>query len=349
MKALYKYAPGGGTSRLEDRPIPQITPLDNVRVRVSACAVCGMDIHIYHGKFACDPPFVMGHEFVGRVESVEPEVTSVAPGDRVVAQPHLYACGSCQSCRDGFPQYCPQKRSLGINRDGAMAEYVVLPDRYLHKVPDAIPDPLACLLEPMTILVGDVIAYSGLQPGDTVVITGAGQVAQLALIAAKAGGAGRVVMGGVTSDRTLRFPAALALGADAVVDSNTEDLSALVMKLTDGRGADLAIEASGSEAGINNAISCLRTGGRLTVLGLTRRDSVAVQWDTALRKMLTVRYHMMSNYRMMERSIEIFATYPRDLSPLVTHTMPLEEWKRMFDILSQGGGIKGVMKIIPGY
>ena len=121
------------------------------------------------------------------------------------------------------------------------------------------------------------------------------------------------------------------------------------MKLTDGRGADLAIEASGSEAGINNAISCLRTGGRLTVLGLTRRDSVAVQWDTALRKMLTVRYHMMSNYRLMDRSIEIFATYPRDLSPLVTHTMPLEEWKRMFDILSQGGGIKGVMKIIPGY
>lgn len=84
MKALYKYAPGGGTSRLEDRPIPQITPLDNVRVRVSACAVCGMDIHIYHGKFACDPPFVMGHEFVGRVESVGPEVTSVAPGSPVV-------------------------------------------------------------------------------------------------------------------------------------------------------------------------------------------------------------------------------------------------------------------------
>lgn len=348
MKALYKYAPGGGTSRLEDRPIPELTPLDNVRVRVSACAVCGMDLHIYHGKFACDPPFIMGHEFVGRVDAVGPGVTAVAAGDRVVAQPHLYACGSCRMCRDGFPQYCPEKRSLGINRDGAMAEYVVLPDRYLHRVPDAIPDPLACAIEPMSILVGD-LAESGLKEGDTVVINGAGQVAQLALIAARAAGAGKVILAGVTHDRTMRFPAALALGADAVVDSNTEDLTAQVMALTQGRGADLAIEASGSEAAINNAISCLRTGGRLTALGLTRRDSAAVQWDTALRKMLTVRFHMMSDYRLMDRAIEIFATYPRDLSPLITHTMPLEEWKRMFATLSQGGGIKGVFKIIPGY
>ncbi len=177
MKTLYKYAPGARTSRLAERPVPELTPLDNVRVRVNDCAVCGMDLHIYSGKFACDPPFVMGHEFVGVVESVFPGVTSVAPGDRVVAQPHLYACGQCQTCRDGFPQYCRDKRSLGINRDGAMAEYVVLPERYLHKIPDSIPNPIACLLEPMTILVSDVVVYSGLKPGDTVVIAGAGQVA----------------------------------------------------------------------------------------------------------------------------------------------------------------------------
>ena len=345
MKTLYKYAPGARTSRLAERPVPELTPLDNVRVRVNDCAVCGMDLHIYSGKFACDPPFVMGHEFVGVVESVFPGVTAVAPGDRVVAQPHLYACGQCQTCRDGFPQYCRDKRSLGINRDGAMAEYVVLPERYLHKIPDSIPNPIACLLEPMTILVSDVVVYSGLKPGDTVVIAGAGQVAQLAVVAAKAAGAGKVILSGVTHDRSVRFPAALALGADLVVDSLTEDLPAVVMEQTGGRGADLAVEASGSESGINLCIDSLRVGGQMTCLGLTRRESVAARWDAAVRKMLTLRFHMMSDYKEMDRAIEIFATYPRDLAPLVTHIAPLDDWERLFDILTRGGGIKGVLNV----
>ena len=312
MKALYKYAPGPDASRLEDRSIPELTPLDNVRVKVSACSVCGMDVHISHGKFPCDPPFIMGHEFVGIVESVGPGVTSVAPGDRVVAQPHLYACGHCPVCKDGFPQYCKDKRSLGINRDGAMAEYVALPDQYLHKIPDSIPDNLACLLEPMTILVSDVIVYPDLQPGETVVIIGAGQIAQLAVVAAKAGGAGRVIIAGVTHDKEMRLPTALSLGADVAVDSQTEDLVARVMELTGGRGADLVVEASGSEAGINNAIACLRVGGRMTILGGTKRDSIAVNWDAALKKMLTLQFHMMSDYKYMDKSIEIFASYPWD-------------------------------------
>lgn len=341
MKALYKYAPGARTSRLEGRPVPEVTVLDNVRVRICDCAVCGMDLHIYNGKFPCDPPFIMGHEFVGVVESVFPGVTSVSPGDRVVAQPHLYACGECDLCRDGFPQYCKKKRSLGINRDGAMAEYVSLPDRYLHKIPDGIPNPIACLLEPMSILVGDI----DLRRGETVVIIGAGQVGQLAVVASKAAGAGKVILAGVTHDRSVRFPAALALGANVVVDSLTEDLSAVVMEQTGGRGADLVIEASGSEAGINNGIDSLRTGGRMTCLGLSHGERVSVRWDTAVRKMLTFHYHMMSDYRQMDRAIEIFSTYPRELTPLVTHIAPLEDWERVFDILTRGGGIKGVLNI----
>lgn len=345
MRALYKKGPGADASELLDRPIPQVDALDNVRVKVSACAVCGMDVHILHGKFKCAPPFVMGHEFVGRVETVGPGVTELKVGDRVVAQPHLYACGHCEMCRLGFPQYCAEKRSLGIERDGAMAEYVALPERYLHRVPDSIPDELCCLLEPMTILVSDVIVYSKLRPGESVLIVGAGQIAQLAVVAAVAAGAGQVIVSGVAGDAEVRLPAARALGADAVLNSMEEDVAERVLELTGGRGVDLVVEASGAEAGINAGLAALRTGGRMCVLGGTKRDSVQVHWDAALRKMLRVDFHMMSDYQYMDRAIEIFAHPPRDLSPLVTHVAPLEDWARIFDELTQGKGIKAVLTL----
>ena len=345
MRALYKKGPGADVSELMDRPIPQVDSRDNIRVKVIACAVCGMDVHIMHGKFKCDPPFIMGHEFVGRVETVGPGASTLKVGDRVVAQPHLYACGHCEMCRRGFPQYCPEKRSLGINRDGAMAEYVVLPERYLHKVPDSIPDTLCCLLEPMTILVSDVMVYSKLRPGERVLITGAGQIAQLGIVAAKAAGAGTILVSGVTGDVPVRFPAALALGADVVIDAMKEDAAAKVMELTGGQGVDLVLEASGAEAGINAALAALRTGGRMCVLGGTKRDSIQVNWDVALRKMLRLEFHMMSDYQAMDKAIALFANPPCDLSPLVTHVAPLEDWARIFDELTQGKGIKAVLTL----
>lgn len=345
MKAVYKYAPGAGTTRLEERPIPQITQLDNVRVKVSACSVCGMDVHMFHGKFPCNPPFIMGHEFVGVVETVATGVASVAVGDRVVAQPHLYSCGHCQICQDGFPQYCKDKRSIGINRDGAMTDYVIVPDKYLHKIPDSIPDTLACLLEPMTILVSDVIVYPQLKPGETVAIIGAGQIAQLGVVAAKAGGAGTVIVSGAANDLPMRLPAAKALGADYVFNCQETDVIAKIMEITAGRGVDMVVEASGAEAGINTGIACLRTGGRMTVLGGTKKDSVAINWDAALKKMLSFQFHMMSDYEAMDKAIEIFANYPFDLSPLVTQVAPLEDWERIFNLLSHGEGIKAVLTI----
>ena len=345
MKALYKYAAGPECSRLEDRPIPELTDRDNVRVKVLACAVCGMDVHIYHGKFPCDPPFIMGHEFVGIVESVKPGVTSVAPGDRVVAQPHLYACGQCQTCKDGFPQYCKDKRSIGINRDGAMTDYVVLPDRYLHKIPDSIPNHIACLLEPFTIQVSDTIVYSNLQPGETVLILGAGQVALLSVVAAKAAGAGLVIVSGTGRDAEKRLPAAKALGADYVFNSEEVDVAEKALELTGGRGVDLVVEACGAEAAINAGFKAIRVGGRINSMGASKKPSISINWDAIPKKMLTIQGHMMSDYEYMDKAIEIFANYPLDLSPLVTHVAPLDNWKEIFDTLSQGGGIKAVFSI----
>ena len=348
MKALYKYAPGARATRLEEQPFPQTTPQDNVRIRVSVCAISALDLQIYQGKRSCSPPVTMGHEFVGEVESVFPGVSSVSPGDRVTAQPFLYACGECQTCRDGFPQFCQKKRFLGVDRNGALAEYITLPEQYLHKVPEALPDNIACLAAPMAVLVGNLLSSPReLKEGDTVVIFGAGQAALMALIAAKTGGAGKVIVAGTTQDRPVRFPAATALGADLVVDTLTQDLAAVVMEATGGLGAHLAIETTGSETGVNNAIDCLRMGGRMICLGQSQRESIAAKWDTALEKFLTLRFFQDSDYRAMDQALELLSRYPRDLGALVTHPGKLEDWERIFEILSRGGGITGVLRIRP--
>jgi len=347
MKALYKYAPGARAARLEERPLPQVTSQDNVRVRVSVCAVSSVDLQIYQGKHSCTPPITMGHEFVGEVDSVYPGTSSTAPGDRVTVQPFLNACGECRCCRDGYPQYCQKKQFLGVDREGALAEYIVLPERYLHKVPQGLPEHIACLAAPMAVLVGDVLSPGGMERGDTVVILGAGQPALMALIAAKSGGAGKVIIAGTTQDRPVRFPAALALGADLVVDTLTQDLPAIVAEATGGLGAQLAIETTGGETGANNAIDCLRTGGRMICLGLSQRESIAVKWDTAMEKFLTLRFFRASDYKEMDRALTLLAEYPRDLKALVTHPGKLEDWERIFEILSRGGGITGVLRIRP--
>lgn len=346
MKALYKYAPGARASRLEEHPAPQLTPRDNVFIRVSVCAVSAADLQIYQGKFSSTPPFIMGHEFVGEVESVFPGVTTVAPGDRVTVRPYLYACGQCQSCRDGFPQYCEKKQFLGVDRDGALAEYITLPEEYLHKVPASLPDHIACLAAPMAAL-AEALDPSVLCPGDTVLILGAGLTALLALIAAKAGGAKKVIVAGVTQDRPVRFPAATALGADLVVDTLTQDLLSVILEETEGLGANLAIETTGSEAGVNNAIDCLREGGRMACLGLSQRESIAAKWDTAMEKFLTLRFFHTSAYREIDRALKLLAEYPRELKPLVAHPGRLEDWERVFETLSRGGGIAGVLRIRP--
>lgn len=344
MKALYKYAPGSHTTELREMEPPKIINPDDVKIAVSHVAVCGMDVHIYHGRFACEPPFVMGHEFVGKIVELGPEVKDFSLGERVVAQPHHNACGRCNACSAGASQLCQHKKSLGISRDGAMAEFVVISAKYLHRIPEVIPDVLATLIEPMTLVVDD-FARAGFKKGDTVTIIGAGQVALLAVVAAKAAGASKIFIVGIEQDIPLRLKAALKLGADYTFVSGKDDIRKEILALTENRGVDMVVDASGSEDGIATAIDIVKICGTLSLLGLTRKPTIAVSWDTMLKKILKLQFNMMSDYAAIGKAIEIFAHPPRDLFPLISHIAPLEDWKAVFDELSAGKGIKAVFTI----
>lgn len=346
MKAVYKETEGAFTARLTERQIPALTERDNVLIRVHACATCGLDMHIWQGKLRdFRPPVIMGHEFVGTIAEIKGDGAGFAAGERVVCQPHLYACGRCEVCSLGYPQFCRSRRTLGIQRDGAMAEYIAVPAGYLHRVPASLPDEIACLSEPFTISVSDVLDRAGLAPGETVFITGAGQVALLALVAARCGGASRIFLSGVESDAALRLPAAAELGADLVINSSRGDAAEAVLNATHGRGVDMVVEASGAPEGISAGIRALRPGGRMTVLGATKRPAAAVPWDMALGKAVTFCFNMMSDYTGMDRALALLAAFPDDLSPLITHRCLLKDWEKCFAGLRDDRGIKGIITI----
>lgn len=345
MRAVYKTAFEAGNVSLQDRPIPKPDARDNVLIRVKACAVCGMDFHMYHGKFPCTPPFIMGHEFVGVVEEIQGGTGRVHVGDRVVAQPHLYSCMQCEVCKLGLTQFCKERRSIGIHRDGAMTSYVVVPEEYLHVVPQTVPDKLACILEPFSMVVGNLGIPVREEQAQTVLVVGAGQIGLLGVVAAKGCGAKQVVLSGVERDRDLRLPTGLKLGADFALDSTVEDPVKKIMELTNGQGADIVLEASGAESGINAAFAAVKPGGLLCVMGGTKRDSVSVNWDVCLKKAVRVHFHMMSNYEYMDDAIQIFANPYTDLSPLISHEYPLDRWQEAFDAMADGSSIKNVIYV----
>lgn len=345
MKALYKSAPGDGHLDLVDRPFPQMNETDNVLVKVVACAVCGMDHRISHGAYPCTPPFIMGHEFVGIVEQTLDGVTEVKPGDRVTLQPHLYSCGVCAPCQMGLTQFCKNKRSVGIDRDGAMTDYVVLPASHLHHVPKEIPDNLACLIEPFSMIYGNIVPVIRATKAKNVVIIGAGQVGMFALTAAKSAGAETVVMSGTTRDVDYRFSVAKQLGAAETIDSLTQSLPDRIMELTNGAGADVILDASGSEAGILQALKSLRHGGTLIAMGMTRKEGISIPWDACLKKAIHINFHMQSNYQYMDEVIQFFANPYTDLSVLITKEAPLSQWKSLFEYMDTHDTLKNVLYI----
>lgn len=340
MKALMKTEKGEGHFEIREIPKPAVQNPYDVLIRVCAAGVCGTDVHIYHDTFQNYPPVVLGHEFSGVVEAVGRGVKSFRPGDRVVGEPHTGFCGKCDMCRAGNIQLCAEKRSPGWGINGAFTDYLVMPELFLHRVPDAVSDLVASLAEPMAIVTHSVLECGKVEPQDTVAVVGAGPIGLLAAVAAKAGGAKRTIILGTNVDEGIRFPAARKLGVDCIVNVMREDVQSRILELTAGRGADMVVEASGSEAGINTAIDVVKKCGRLCVIGMPSRDKVNIQWLKMINKVLDVVCNLSSSVSSWERALDIMASTPADLSAIVTHRASIEDWREMFDKIAGGEAIK---------
>ena len=342
MKALRKLDFGKDLMDVKEVEKPQIINDDDVLIKVKAAGVCGTDIHIFNDEFTYYPPVTLGHEFSGVVEAVGSAVTRFKVGDRIVAEPHDKACMVCDLCRRGYWQICPEKRSPGWGKDGAFTDYLIMPEKLLHKIPEGVPFDVAALAEPLAIVTNYVSERVGIYLQDFVVVVGAGPIGILAALAAKENGASKVVMLGVDADEPLRFKTALALGVDRVVNVMKENAGEIVAGMTDGRMADVVIEASGNEKGIQSAFHIVRKCGRVCVIGLAGKDGVNVPWNTAQSKILDVYFNMSSSYTSWDSALRLMANTRYDLSKLITHRASISNWRAVFSDLTAGKGIKAM-------
>ncbi len=324
----------GGLDQLAVREVeePGLRSASDVKVRVRAAALNHIDLFVARGLPGSEPvfPHVVGADAAGIVEAVGPAVRAVVPGDRVMLNPGI-SCGACQACLEGEESLCRSFRILGEHLPGTLAEFVVVPEDNVARVPDAMPLPRAAAFSLATLTAWRMLTTRALlRPGETVLIWGiGGGVAQAALQIAKLLGAYAIV----TSGAPHKLEAARALGADAALDHAQDDVAAEVTRLTRGRGADVVVDSVG-ERTWPQSLRALRRGGRLVVCGATTGPKV----DLDLRRLFWHQWTLMGSTmgsRREYREIVRLAGLGR-LWPVVDRVVPLAEAVEAFRRLAGG-------------
>jgi threonine 3-dehydrogenase len=339
MRALAKTAPGEGLTLVE-RPVPQPGPGD-VLIRVTAASICGTDVHIYNwdewSQGRIKPPVVLGHEFAGEVVALGAGVDDLALGTPVSAEGHILL-PDARHVVPGQEHLAKDMVVIGIDRDGAFAEYLSVPRRNLWVNPPDLAPEIASLQDPFGNAVHTVHAQSVV--GKRVLVTGAGLIGLMAVPVARAAGAAAVY---VTDLNPGRLDLARRLGADLALDAR-EDPVAGIMAATDGAGVDVLLEMSGAAPAIDQGFRALRPGGEAAILGLPSRP-VQVDWAAHIvTKGATVRgiygRRIWDTWHVMRA---LLATGAVDLAPLITHRYPLVEFQAGFDAMRSGQSGKVIL------
>ncbi|MCS7120272.1 MAG: alcohol dehydrogenase catalytic domain-containing protein [Nitrososphaerota archaeon] len=337
MKAVVKVKRGPGNVELMEKEVPKVG-FDEVLIEVKYTGICGTDIHIYHDTAFYTPPVVLGHEYSGVIVEKGSGVKDYDVGDRVTS-PATIPCGKCYMCRTNHANRCVgDKRVLGSHRaDGTFAKYVNVPASILHKIPENLPFDEAAMVELVACVVRLVYERVCVQPGDTVAVVGPGPAGLVALQAAKAAGAGLVVVTGIRADKE-RLETARSLGADVTVNCDEEDPVESVKSLTDGLGVDVVLEASGAPSARRQAFQLVRKCGRVGLLGLGKPSEMDL--DRIVEGELDVKGSWGTVWTSWRRSITLLSQGKIRLAPLITAKLHLEEWSEGFRMIEERRALK---------
>lgn len=315
-------------------------------VCVKAASICGTDLRIYRGKKSKGVrfPSVIGHEFAGEVVDVGEAVEEFSVGDRVAVDPVL-PCGGCFYCLNGMENVCQNRVAIGYEYDGCFAEYVRIPAKFItqgnvQKLPDNVAFTAGALAEPLSCVINGQRKLS-ITIGDTVVIIGSGPIGIMHMMVAKASGASKVI---VSEPNDMRRNTVLSFGADLTVDPTKESLKEVVLKATNGIGADVVILAIGNPRVVNEAFQIARKGGRISMFaGFSSGDMPPVDVNLIHYNELVVVGASALQRRDMKTSVSLIASGAVDVQRLVTDTYPLNKINEAFQKAESGEAIKVVI------
>ncbi|WP_199440573.1 L-threonine 3-dehydrogenase [Umezawaea beigongshangensis] len=331
MRALVKVAPGPGLE-LTDVPDPVAGPGDVV-VRVLRTGICGTDLHIDSwDEWAArnvTAPLVVGHEFAGEVVEAGAAVTGVRVGDLVSGEGHL-VCGTCRNCRAGRRHLCANTRGLGVHRDGAFAQYVVLPaaNAWVHR--DPVDLDVAAIFDPFGNAVHTALSFPVV--GEDVLITGAGPIGLMTAAVARHAGARNIVITDVSEHR---LDLARKVGVDLAVDVSRSTIADAQAELGMSEGFDVGMELSGQPAAMRDMIANMAHGGRIAMLGLPAAE-FPVDWSSVVLKMLQIKG--IYGREMFETwySMSVLLQAGLDLTPVITHRFHHTEYEKAFATAREG-------------
>ena len=338
MKALVKYSEGPGNMEIREVKEPS-AGTGQVKIAVEKTGICGSDLHIYHSDIAIplNPPVVTGHEFAGTICEIGDAVQGWKVGDRVVSETAYSYCGVCSACRSGFYNLCSERRTLGYWYNGAFAPYTVVPSARLHRIPDHISFDEAALTEPLACITHAVIELSSIKPEDVVLLSGPGSVGLATLQVARAHGARVVVAGTSVDDERLKL--AKELGAADVINVEKESLADFLSDLTRGTGVDIVLECSGSERAVDAGMLALKRRGQYIQIGLFGRP-IKINFELVNYRELQVTGSLGSKFSSWEKALALMASGTVRTSPLISHRIPLKEWKSAFEMFERKEGLK---------
>ncbi|MBI5838321.1 MAG: L-threonine 3-dehydrogenase [Candidatus Eisenbacteria bacterium] len=343
MRALVKPGPRAG-AELRTVEVPSPGPRD-VLVRVLAASVCGTDLHIYSwDEWAASrfkAPMTFGHEFCGEIVQCGSEVENVKVGDYVTAETHVI-CHTCYQCRTGQGHVCENVSILGVDRPGIFADYAVIPAENAWVTDRRFPPEIATLQEPF----GNAVhtSLTGRLTAKSVLVSGCGPLGLFCVALSKFAGASHVF---ATETQPLRRDLAKKVGATAVFDPMTQDVVAEVHQLTGGAGVDVLLETAGAPAAIESGFKCLKYAGRASLIGLPSKPFPFDFTNQVIFKGATV--IGISGREMFETwySTRALLEGGLDLSPIITHKLPLEEFEKAFQLIASGQCGKIVFKVAP--
>lgn len=338
MKALSKLKPEEGIWKI-DAPMPEVGHND-LLIKIKKTAICGTDVHIYNwdewSQNTIPVPMVVGHEYVGEVVDMGQEVRGFTVGDRVSGEGHI-TCGHCRNCRGGRTHLCRNTSGVGVNRQGAFAEYLVIPAFNAFKMPHDIPDDLAAIFDPLGNAVHTALSFDVV--GEDVLITGAGPIGIMAAAVCKHVGARHVV---ITDINEYRLDLAKKLGDIRTVNVANEDLSQVMSELGMTEGFDVGLEMSGVPSAFHSMLETMNHGGKIAMLGIPGQD-MAIDWSKVIFKGLIIKgiygREMFETWYKMASLIQSGL----DMSAIITHHYSVDDFQKGFDAMRSGQSGKVIL------